>query len=207
MPLDLLPGPVYSLCSIGAHSLLVGLGHNPHVTMLDLRMPGTRIYDWRDAMPDDQRQFLTSQRTKPPSIIRDVGDLPNRADSVIGASYLDLHAAASKAAGTRTRSTLPVYCLSRPSSISASVFVGLQNGVAQLDFQASTDLEWDSFCRGYPQSLARRRPPGEFKNIVNISMGQRKFDKPEMWYWNQQDAQSYKPDGKVILGGLDMRWC
>ncbi|KAF1812240.1 hypothetical protein P152DRAFT_514401 [Eremomyces bilateralis CBS 781.70] len=213
---DLLPGPVYSLCCIGGRSLLVGLGDSPTIAILDLRMPGSRVYDWRDALTEDQRKDLTCPLVQAPSVIRDGGDLPNKADEVFGATSVDLHKIVQRITGwNRARSTFPIYCLSRPSSVSSSVFVGTQNGVAQLDFQDNHEAWWDSFYRGNEATYDRLLTAPDLRSIVSMTMAERRFDTRQTWYWKQAELPSlgHPPhstklpkDAVSFLGGLDMRW-
>ena len=131
--------PIYSLLSVGSERFIAGGGRHSIIKMFDLRMPGGKLYHATDVDPCSlPKNDLLKQKSSDQWL------------SCCGYHYeakknrrdwnVFLGVSSRRLGGNRES---PVYCLSRPSQCSPSLFAGIESTIAQIDMVSIMDSHPD----------------------------------------------------------------
>ena len=144
--------PVFSLLMVGRERIVAGGAINSLLKVFDIRMPGGRAYSYLDINEPDSRPPLQQEN----SYDHGEGDstsaqrrYPYSGFNIFASPQ---HEVTSK--WPRRTESSPIYSLSRPSSSSSSLYVGLEGSVLHFNMTSMLDKHPDPV---FNPSLIRRR--------------------------------------------------
>lgn len=135
-------GSIFSLAFVGRERIVAGGAINALLKIFDVRMAGGRVYSYLDTNDMSARACGGDS---------DESSYRWKGSNVFTTSY------ENNAKSTRRREGGPVYSLSRPSSTSTSLYVGVEASVLQFNMTSMLDRHPDPRF----SSSAVRRPHGD----------------------------------------------
>ena len=129
--------PVFSLLMVGRERLLAGGALNALLKVYDMRMPGGRTYDYMDANPNIKQTVIKQPSFAATRCLQD-------ANYSWGGWNLFSSPRPDPTAKRAPRlHPGPIYSLSRPSSSSSSIYVGMEGLVLHLNISGMLDKHPD----------------------------------------------------------------
>lgn len=187
--------PIYSLLPIGCERFVAGGALHSLIKVFDLRMPGQKMYHATDVLPCSKHRPSASggQGSLQPETTQ-----PNKLGVVKGCTFHESMRTPrnwNAFLGTRSRGQdrsfeSPVYDLSSPSSVSPTIYAGIQNSIIRLDIVSVLDR--------YPDPIYSANPP----SAELVQLGSRRHGRSLVHMTHQSEtnvaAKKWDPDQKVM---------
>lgn len=181
---------VYSLLLIGQERFVAGGAQHSLIKVFDLRMPGQRLYHAANTLPCSQQRFHPPKRRESSQFTIRCGiwgRCPFHAS--IGTPRNWNVFLGTRSFGHEQSLESSVYSLSRPSSVSPTIYAGVQNWVTQLDLVSVLDRHPDPIHNiDIPNGAANGYP-----------------DAQESFYVGYQN-EKYVQEAKRIMNDTTRKW-